>query len=70
VDPFAGSGSIPFEALRLGCDVFASDLNEVAYLILKVVLEDIPRNGLSLAAEIRAAGKKIAAAAEQRLREF
>jgi adenine-specific DNA methylase len=29
VDPFAGGGSIPLEALRLGCDAFASDLNPV-----------------------------------------
>jgi len=43
VDPFAGGGSIPLEALRLGCDAFASDLNPVACLILKVMLEDIPR---------------------------
>ncbi len=42
-DPFAGGGSIPLEALRLGCDAFASDLNPVACLILKVMLEDIPR---------------------------
>ena len=42
VDPFAGGGSIPLEALRLGCDAFASDLNPVACLILKVMLEDIP----------------------------
>ena len=27
VDPFAGGGSIPLEALRIGCDAFASDLN-------------------------------------------
>ena len=27
VDPFAGGGSIPLEALRLGCEAFASDLN-------------------------------------------
>jgi putative DNA methylase len=43
VDPFAGGGSIPLEALRLGCEAFASDLNPVACLILKVLLEDIPR---------------------------
>ena len=42
VDPFAGGGSIPLEALRLGCEAFASDLNPVACLILKVMLEDIP----------------------------
>ncbi|MBE2235443.1 MAG: DUF1156 domain-containing protein, partial [Anaerolinea sp.] len=45
VDPFAGGGSIPLEALRLGCDAFASDLNPVAVLINKVMLEDIPRYG-------------------------
>jgi adenine-specific DNA methylase len=45
VDPFAGGGAIPLEALRVGCDAFASDLNPVACLILKVILEDIPRHG-------------------------
>src|SRR5438067_698634 len=45
VDPFAGGGSIPLAALRLGCEAFASDLNPVACLILKTLLEDIPRYG-------------------------
>jgi putative DNA methylase len=49
VDPFGGGGSIPLEALRLGCETFASDLNPVACLILKVMLEDIPRCGPKLA---------------------
>lgn len=39
LDPFAGGGSIPLEALRLGCDVYASDYNPVAVLILKSTLE-------------------------------
>ena len=39
VDPFAGGGSIPLEALRLGCEVEASDLNPVAVLILKGTVE-------------------------------
>ena len=51
-DPFAGGGSIPLEALRLGCDVFASDLNPVSLLILKVLLQDIPRRGFELSDEI------------------
>src|SRR5438067_1063772 len=42
VDPFAGGDSIPVEALRLGSETFASDLNPVACFILKVMLEDIP----------------------------
>ena len=32
-DTFCGSGQIPFEAARLGCDVFASDLNPVAAML-------------------------------------
>ena len=42
LDPFAGGGSIPFEARRLGLDVFASDLNPVSYLIRKVGVELVP----------------------------
>jgi len=33
VDPFAGGGAIPLEALRVGADAFASDLNPVAVLL-------------------------------------
>jgi len=39
LDPFAGGGSIPFEALRVGCNAIANDYNTVAYLILKATLE-------------------------------
>ncbi len=70
VDPFAGGGSIPLEALRLGCDAFASDLNPVACLILKVMLEDIPRHGPELAEELRRVGADIKVAAEKELAEF
>ena len=70
VDPFAGGGSIPLEALRLGCDAFASDLNPVACLILKVMLEDIPRHGAGLADELRKAGAEIKAQAEKELADL
>jgi putative DNA methylase len=49
VDPFAGGGAIPLESLRCGADVFASDLNPLAVLINKVVLEYAPQNGEMLA---------------------
>jgi adenine-specific DNA methylase len=39
LDPFAGSGTIPLEALRLGIDVVALDYNSVAYLVMKGTLE-------------------------------
>ncbi|MGA3208035.1 MAG: DUF1156 domain-containing protein [Syntrophales bacterium] len=70
VDPFAGGGSIPLEALRLGCEAFASDLNPVACLILKVMLEDIPRFGTDLAKELRQVGTDIKKQAEEKLSEF
>jgi adenine-specific DNA methylase len=39
LDPFAGGGAIPLEAMRLGCEVTASDINPVAWLILKCTLD-------------------------------
>jgi len=38
-DPFSGGGAIPFEAMRLGCETTAVDLNPVAWFILKCTLE-------------------------------
>jgi len=70
VDPFAGGGSIPLEALRLGCEAFASDLNPVACLILKVMLEDIPRHGPKLAEELRRVGVEIKRQAERELADL
>jgi adenine-specific DNA methylase len=70
VDSFAGGGSIPLEALRLGCDAFASDLNPVACLINKVLLEDIPRHGPELAEELRRVGTEVKKAAEHELAKF
>jgi adenine-specific DNA methylase len=39
LDPFAGGGAIPLEAMRLGCDVVANDLSPVAWFLLKCTLE-------------------------------
>ena len=70
VDPFAGGGSIPLEALRVGCETFASDLNPVACLILKVMLEDIPRRGPKLVDDLREAGAKLREAAAKALSDL
>jgi adenine-specific DNA methylase len=67
VDPFAGGGSIPLEALRAGCDAYASDLNPVASIILKTLLEDIPRHGVELADELRRVGSEVRKIAEKEL---
>lgn len=69
-DFFAGGGSIPLEAQRLGCDVMASDLNPVACLILKSMLEDIPRAGTNLPDELRRAAELVLATANERLSKY
>jgi adenine-specific DNA methylase len=70
VNPFAGGGSIPLEALRLGCEAFASDLNPVACLILKVMLEEIPRYGANLSEELRHVSGEIMRQAERELADL
>jgi putative DNA methylase len=86
VDPFAGGGAIPLESLRIGADAFASDLNPVAVLLNKVVLEYIPKYGNAevrmqtaegeevtfkgLADAVRYWGNWIRQQAEQELAEF
>lgn len=70
VDPFAGGGSIPLEALRVGCDAFATDLNPVAALILKIELEDIPRLNRDELDELRLTCHEIRAAAEREMERF
>lgn len=70
VDPFAGGGSIPLEALRIGADAFASDLNPIPVLINKVQLEYIPKYGKQLADEVRKWGAWIKEEAEKELAQF
>lgn len=70
VDPFAGGGAIPLEALRIGAEAFASDLNPVAVLLNKVVLEYIPKFGLRLADEVRKWADLVKSAADAELAEF
>lgn len=50
-DPFAGGGSIPLEALRLGCGTYASDYNPVAVFIEKATLEWPQKFGIEVELE-------------------
>jgi putative DNA methylase len=70
VDPFAGGGSIPLEALRVGADAFASDLNPVPVLLNKVVLEYVPKYGQRLIDEVRKWGEWINKKAEMELAKY
>lgn len=70
VDPFAGGGAIPFEALRVGADVFASDLNPIPVALNKTLLEYIPKHGQRLADAVREGGRVIQRAVSERLSRF
>lgn len=69
-DPFAGGGAIPVEALRIGADAFASDLNPLSILINRVILEHIPEFGETLADEVRKASTWISPRVEKELARF
>ncbi len=70
VDPFAGGGSIPLEALRVGADAFATDLNPVAVLLNKVILEYTPKYRHRLAEEVRKWGEWAKERARRELNPF
>ncbi|MHB1125576.1 MAG: DUF1156 domain-containing protein [Bacillota bacterium] len=59
LDPTAGGGSIPFEAMRLGHKVIANDLNPVAAIILHATLDYPVRYGLELKDDIEEWGQKL-----------
>ncbi|MEX2234020.1 MAG: DUF1156 domain-containing protein [Cyclobacteriaceae bacterium] len=70
VDPFAGGGSIPLEALRIGADVFASDLNPIPFILNKVQLQFLPKYGTKLGEKVMEYGTKIGADVQSELAEF
>jgi adenine-specific DNA methylase len=81
LDPFGGGGSIPLEALRLGCETYSNDYNPVATLIQKCILEypqkfrpekgeweDTPKN--QLVEDIKKWGKWVLSEAQKELARF
>lgn len=70
VDPFAGGGSIPFEAARYGCSTIANELNPVAAAILEGTVDLPARLGPSFADAIDAWGGRWAKRVEERLDPF
>lgn len=69
-DPFAGGGAIPLEALRVGAEAFASDLNPVPVLLNRVVLEYVPKYGRRLADEVRKWGEWVKQESEKELSAY
>ncbi len=70
LDPFAGGGAIPLEALRLGCETYASDYNPVAVLILKAVLEYPQKYGEKLVEDVRKWGEWVLEEARKEIGRF
>lgn len=65
-DTFCGGGSIPFEAARMGCDVYASDLNPIAAMLTWGAF-NIVGASKEKRAEIEAAQKRVAAAVDSEI---
>lgn len=70
LDLFAGGGSIPFEAMRLGCDVVANELNPVASAILQGTIGVVHDFGPGLGKDVRTWGRTWAKAVSSRLEGF
>ncbi|WP_035565697.1 anti-phage-associated DUF1156 domain-containing protein [Halomonas sp. KO116] len=68
-DTFSGGGSIPFEAARLGCDVYASDLNPIACMLTWSALNIIGASP-EKRAEIEKAQQEVANAVDKDITEL
>lgn len=70
LDPTAGGGSIPFEALRLGHHVIANELNPVASVILQATLDYPFRYGAELLEDIQRWGQTLRSSVESQMAPF
>ncbi|MDP1527473.1 MAG: anti-phage-associated DUF1156 domain-containing protein [Hydrogenophaga sp.] len=68
-DSFCGGGSIPFEAARMGCEAFGSDLNPVAGLLTWASL-NLLGGGSAVQEEVRHVQQQAFAAADQQITEW
>jgi adenine-specific DNA methylase len=70
LDPTAGGGSIPFEAMRLGFHTIANDLNPVAWLILKATVEFPAKYGPPLLKRYQEISREFVKRVRERLEPF
>ena len=68
-DAFCGGGSVPFEAARLGCEAYGSDLNPVAALLTWAALH-ITGGGEDTARQVQEAQRAIFTAVDQQVTEW
>ena len=67
VDPTAGGGSVPFEAVRLGIETVANDLNPVAALIERATIEWPTKYGVAVKSIVKELGSEFTREVRQRL---
>lgn len=70
LDPFAGGGSIPLEALRVGAEVIATDFNPIPVLLNRVLVDFVPKYGVDLAEDFVEAARWVQRQAERRTNEY
>jgi len=70
LDPTAGGGSIPFEAVRLGVEAIGNDLNPVAWLILKATVEFPAKHGAALLKKYQELAKDYTRRIKERMAHF
>jgi len=68
-DCFCGGGSIPFEAARIGCEAFGSDLNPVAALLTWAAL-NLLGGGKDVQEQVRCVQEEVFAAADRQITEW
>jgi adenine-specific DNA methylase len=68
-DSFCGGGSIPFEAARIGCEAFGSDLNPVAGLLTWASL-NLLGGGAAVQDDVRRVQGQVFAAADQQITDW
>lgn len=68
-DSFCGGGSIPFEAARIGCEAFGSDLNPVAGLLTWASL-NLLGGGAAVQDEVRRVQEQVFVAADQQITDW
>ena len=67
LDPTAGGGSVPFEAVRLGLETLANDLNPVAALIERATVEWPGKHGVAIKALVEEIGAQFTTIIRKRL---
>ena len=70
LDPTAGGGSIPFEAMRLGCKVIANDLNPVATGIEIASLKYPAEFGMELVSDIKEFGNRLLETVSKKMEDY